>query len=65
MSGRREGLTYGIGLEGHLRLEVLVLEGPAPAAVLGLVVVLSIIAAFKYNRYLTHHRLNEVSYGFI
>lgn len=46
-------------------IEWFVLEGPALAAVLGLVVALSIIAAFKFNRYLTHHRLNEVSYGFI
>lgn len=64
MSDRREGLTYDIDL-GCEWVEWFVLEGPAPAAVLGLVVVLSIIAAFKYNRYLTHHRLNEVSYGFI
>ena len=32
-------------------IEWFALEGPAPAALLGLVVALSIIAAFKYNRY--------------
>lgn len=32
-------------------IEWFVFEGPAPAALLGLVVALSIIAVFKYNRY--------------
>lgn len=40
-------------------IEWFALEGPAPAALLGLVVALSIIAAFKYNRYIA---TREVGY---